>query len=219
MRITLPSGTPAISVERASASSGLVIATDIWGLRPLYDDMAQRLSEEWNVTVCVPEPFPSESLPMELDPRVAAITRTDDRDRLRDIDEAALHTGCSRVVMIGFCMGGMYALKASSLETFDRIVAFYGIIRLPDTWHGRGQREPLDLVASGHPDRVMAVIGEVDPYTPPADVAALESLGVSTVRFPEASHAFVHDPSRDSHRAHDAAVAWESARGWLNVGR
>jgi carboxymethylenebutenolidase len=216
MRITLPSGTPAISVPRASATTGLVIGTDIWGVRPLFDDLAERLAAEWNMAVCVPEPFPGEDLPMEINARVDAITRSDDRDRLRDLQEAAAATGCERVVMIGFCMGGLYALKAASLDTFDRIVPFYGIICLPESWRSPGQREPLDLIASGHPERVLAVIGEVDPYTPPADVAALEALGVSTLRFPEAAHAFVHDPSRESYRAADAALAWQTAREWVS---
>ena len=195
MRITLPSGSPAISVPRATARTGLVIGTDIWGIRPLFDDLAERLSEEWDMSVCVPEPFPGQDLPLEIDPRVGALRATDDRDRLRDLDEAAAATGCDRVVMIGFCMGGMYALKAASLTTFDRIVAFYGMIRIPAPWRSPGQREPLDLIASGHPERVLAVIGEQDPYTPADDVVALEALGVSTLRFPEAAHGFVHDLS------------------------
>jgi carboxymethylenebutenolidase len=215
VRITLPSGTPAISVIRPGATTGLVIATDIWGVRGLFDDMAARLSDEWNMSVCVPEPFPGESLPMELDPRVEVIRRSDDRDRLRDMQEAAVVTGCRRVVAIGFCMGGMYALKAASLDTFERIVAFYGMIRLPETWRSDGQREPLDLIAAGYPERVLAVIGDQDPFTPPDAVAALEALGVSTLRFPEAAHAFVHDPSRDSHRAADAEIAWQTAGEWL----
>jgi dienelactone hydrolase len=113
-------------------------------------------------------------------------------------------------------MGGMYALKAASLETFQRIVPFYGMIRVPAAWASSGQREPLDLIAAGNPDRLLAVIGDQDPFTPPADVAALEALGVTTVRFPEAAHAFVHDPDRDSYRAEDAAMAWELCRAWLD---
>lgn len=215
VRITLPSGTPAISVPHAGATTGLVIATDVWGLRPLFDDLAERLSAEWSMSVCVPEPFPGPPIPMEFEPRVAALRAADDAARLRDLQEAAAVTACSRVVLIGFCMGGMYALKACSLHTFDRIVPFYGMIRVPEAWRGPGQGEPLDFVAAGDPERVLAIIGDQDPYTPPDDVAALEALGVSTVRFPEAAHAFVHDPSRDAHRPADAAMAWQMAYEWL----
>jgi len=215
VRITLPSGTPAAFVPCPGATTGLVIATDVWGLRPLFDDLAERLASEWSMSVCVPEPFPGPAIPMEFEPRVAALRAASDSERLRDLGEAAAATQCGRVVLIGFCMGGMYALKAASLPTFDRIVPFYGMIRVPEAWRGPGQGEPLHLVASGYPERVLAIIGDQDPYTPPDDVAALEALGVSTVRFPEAAHAFVHDPSRDSHRPDDAAMAWQMAREWL----
>ena len=215
VRITLPSGTPAIHVPRPTATTGLVIAPDIWGIRPLFADMAERLAVDWDMAVCAPEPFPGESLPLEIDVRVAALRRANDVERVRDLQEAAAATGCARNVVIGFCMGGMYAFKAASLDTFDRIVAFYGMIRVPAAWQSPGQREPLDLIAAGHPERVLAVLGEQDPYTPLDDIAALEALGVSTLRFPEAAHGFVHDPTRDSHRADDAAIAWDTARAWV----
>jgi carboxymethylenebutenolidase len=216
MRITLASGTPAISVPRPGAHAGLVIAADIWGLRQLYDDLADRLAEQWDVAVCVPEPFPGRDLPAELAPRAAAIAATDDAERLVDLEMAARATGCDRVGLIGFCMGGMYGLKAAASGAFARIVACYGMIRLPADWIGPGQREPLTMVAAGTPERVLAILGDRDPYTPPADIAALEALGVSTLRFPEAGHGFVHDPSREAHRSADAAVAWEAARAWLD---
>ena len=176
--------------------------------------MAERLAAEWDMAVCVPEPFPGEDFPLDIDVRVAALRRADDRDRLRDLVEAAAATGCARAVLIGFCMGGMYAFKASSLETFDRIVPFYGMIRIPANWVSPGQREPLELIAAGHPERLLAVLGEQDTFTPLDDIAALEALGVSTLRFPEAQHGFVHDPSRDTHRAEDAAIDWQTAKAW-----
>lgn len=215
MRITLPSGTEASLVTVPEPSMGLVIAPDIWGLRPLYDDMVARLATEWNMSVCAVEPFPGRDLPMEMAPRSAAIPETDDADTLRDLDEAATATGCDRVGVIGFCMGGMHTLRAASLDRFVRLVAFYGMIRVPSYWQAPGQREPLALLAGGHPERVLAVIGEIDSYTPPADVRDLEGAGVTTARYPGADHGFVHDPARDTHRPADAADAWARCEAWL----
>ncbi|CAB4883255.1 unannotated protein [freshwater metagenome] len=48
-------------------------------------------------------------------------------------------------------------------------------------------------------------------------MVALEALGVSTLRFPEAAHGFVHDSTRDSYRAADAAIAWETAQAWVHT--
>lgn len=73
MRITLPSGTPAELVQHPNPKMGLVIATDIFGLRPLYDEMVQRLSNEWQMSVIAVEPFPNMNLGPDIEPRQAAV--------------------------------------------------------------------------------------------------------------------------------------------------
>ncbi|NBS36725.1 MAG: hypothetical protein EBS71_05025, partial [Actinobacteria bacterium] len=63
MRITLPSGTVAeIASPATPPTMGLVIAPDIWSLRPLYDEMVERLVREWRMAVCAVEPFPGRTL-------------------------------------------------------------------------------------------------------------------------------------------------------------
>jgi dienelactone hydrolase len=86
---------------------------------------------------------------------------------------------------------------------------------VPEAWHGPGQGEPLELLDRGHPERVMAIVGERDPYTPPDDIKALEASGVTVVRYADAEHGFAHDASRPAHRPHDAADAFARAREWL----
>src|SRR5262249_45610464 len=116
------------------------------------------------------------------------------------------------VGLIGFCMGGMYALKAAALARFDRIVSFYGMIRLPDAWRGGAHGQPLDALARPGGSAVLAIVGGKDPYTPPADVAALEFARATLGRSPDADPGFVPAASRPHHRADDAADAW--ARAW-----
>jgi dienelactone hydrolase len=89
------------------------------------------------------------------------------------------------------------------------------MIRLPEAWRGPGQAEPLDLLHAGHPERVLAIIGDQDPYTPLDDVVALAATGVHVVRYPEAEHGFAHDPSRPAHRPDDAADAFARTHDWL----
>jgi len=220
MRITLPSGTPA-EVSRpdeggaAGPEAGLVIAPDIFGLRPLYDDLVARLAREWNLAVCAVEPFPGRELGPDIEPRFASVSSIDDALHLRDLEEAAGMLGQARVGLLGFCLGGMYCHKASRSEVFDRIVSFYGMIRVPEPWRSPGQGEPLHYLAEGHADRVLAIVGERDHYTPPADIAALAAAGVTVVRYPEAEHGFAHDVTRPAHRAVDAADAFARARAWL----
>ncbi len=215
MRITLPSGTAAEIVTVPGATTGVVVTPDIFGLRPLFDDLVARLAQEWGMTVIAVEPFPGVELGAEVEPRFAAVPKLRDEDHLRDLVEAADATGCERVGLIGFCMGGMYCFKAARSERFDRIASFYGMIRLPEAWTGPGHVEPLDALGVGHADRVLAIIGELDHYTPPTDVADLESSGAVVVRYPEAEHGFAHAPERPAHRPDDAADAFARALAWL----
>ena len=97
--------------------------------------------------------------------------KTLDDDRvLGDLVAAGNATECANVGLIGFCMGGMYALKAAGLSHFHRVVAFYGMIRVPEAWKGFGTAEPLDKLANPLSTPTLAIIGEQDPYTPPEDV-------------------------------------------------
>ena len=219
MRITLPSGTEAeLARPAGDPAFGLVIAADIWGLRPLFEDMAARLADEWGAVVVVPEPFPGQDLPNEIEPRQAAVHDKDDASTLQDLTDAADATGQDRVALIGFCMGGMYAFKAAALGRFDRIVAFYGMIRVPPAFNGPGHAAPLERLAVEGASPVLSIIGSVDPYTPPRDVADLQELpNVEVVVYDEADHGFVHDPSRPTHRADDAADAWARAKRFVGA--
>lgn len=220
MRITLASGTAAELAHPADGvtpSRGLVLLPDIAGLRPLFDDLSQRLATEQGWVVCAPEPWPGrEELP--LDERLGSVGSIDDAAFLADVAAAADATGIEPVGCLGFCMGGMYTLKAAGLGRFDRVVAFYGMIRVPQQWQGPGQGDPLAAVTAPGAASVLAVIGTDDPWTPAADVDALEAAGAAVVRYEGATHGFVHDPSRPAHRADDAADAWARALAFLSTG-
>jgi dienelactone hydrolase len=217
MRIVLRSGTPAEIAKPSTGQpiGGLVIAPDIFGLRPLYDAMVQRLADDWQMVVCAVEPFPGRDLPPDIEPRFAAVPFIDDERHLHDLIEGADATAVPSVNLLGYCLGGMYCHKASRSERFARIVSFYGMIRIPEAWQSPTQGEPLEYLASGHADRVLAIVGGRDHYTPPADVEALESAGVTVVRYPDGEHGFAHDASRPTHRADDAADAYRRAYAWL----
>jgi dienelactone hydrolase len=218
MRITLPSGTEAELANPSSAvdpDRGLVIVPDIMSIRPLFDAMAQRLADEQGWTVCAFDLWPDHrDQPLEW--RLEHVGDLRDDRVLGDALAAADATGVQPVGIIGFCMGGMYTLKAAGLGRFHRAVAFYGMIRVPDRWRSENQREPLE--ALGSPDRcpTMAVIGSEDPWTPQDDVDALRATGVEIQRYDGADHGFVHDPSRPAHRPEDAADAWRRTLAFLS---
>ena len=202
MRIELPSGTPAELAEPSGAGSrGLVIAPDIMGLRPLFDAMAAKLAKEQRWPVIAVEPFPGQES-LTLEERMAAAAGLDDARQVGDLVD----------------MGGMYAIKAAATGRFDRVAPFYGMIRVPPSWEGAGQGQPLDVLAAspGSAARVHAIIGTADPYTPADDVDALEAAGATVVRYDGAEHGFVHDATRPSHRAADAADAWTRVIRWIS---
>lgn len=227
MQITLPSGTLAEVAYPANPSSmvtrGLIVTPDIFGLRPLFSDLIVRLANDWNMAVCAVEPFPGLQLGPDLEARFAAVPQLHDERHRADLVAAADvvragdadRPGVAGVGLIGFCMGGMYCHKAASIDAFDRIVSFYGMIHLPETWRSDTQREPLDCLRAGHADRVLAVIGNRDPYTPSDAVSELAATGVTVVRYPEAEHGFAHDPARPAHRPNDAADAFRRAHEWF----
>ncbi len=210
MEIELASGTPADLHPSVGAKRGLVIAPDLMGRRKLFDDLAARLStaQSWNVIVV--EPFRGRTFTTDTtDERHDVVGELDDDDVVGDLVDAANRLEVEPVALVGFCMGGMYAFKAAASHRFDRLVSFYGMIRVPERWQGPGQREPLKLLPHAEdPANVLAIVGTDDPYTPPEDVQELIDLGIEVVRYDGAEHGFVHDPSKASHRSQDAADAW-----------
>lgn len=220
MRTTLPTGTP-VEIAQPSGrppSRGVVVVPDIMGLRPLFDDMAANLANTYRWAVAAVEPFPGrEALP--LDERMPAMAGLDDDRQVGDLVAAADLLAVEPVAILGFCMGGMYAMKAAATGRFDRAAPFYGMIRVPETWRGPTQRDALDVLeeSPGSASRVLAIVGTNDPYTPKSDVDDLEAAGATVVRYEGAEHGFIHDSSRPAHRADDAADAWRRVAEWFSA--
>src|SRR5688572_8314187 len=109
MRTTLPSGTPveiAKPADGRTPTRGLVLIPDIMGLRPLFDDHAQRLADDNGWAVAAVEPWPGrEAMPLE--ERLGAVGTIEDRALLHDLVAAADGLEVDTVGVTGFCMGGM----------------------------------------------------------------------------------------------------------------
>lgn len=217
-KIELSTGTAAeiVHPQTGTPKAGIVLIPDVMGLRPLFEDHCARISKEWKVSVCAPELFPGGEK-LSLDQRMKKVKTFDDSQKIGDILAAAQRTGCDNVHVIGFCMGGMYALKAAAEERFTRCVSFYGMIKVPKQWKGKGQADPLDLLAERGASHIMEIVGTEDPWVPLEDAKELEALGATVVVYKGAEHGFVHDPDRPAHRAKDAADAWKRAKKFLGL--
>jgi carboxymethylenebutenolidase len=153
---------------------------------------------------------------MEIGDRLASVGTLDDARLLADLAEAADLLDVDPVAVLGFCMGGMVALKAAASGRFDRAVSFYGMVRLPEHWVSATVGETLEaLAAPERPAPILYLVGTADPWVPAADADALEAAGAEVVRYPDADHGFVHDPTREAHRADDAADAWRRVAEFL----
>jgi carboxymethylenebutenolidase len=185
-----------------------VVLPDIGGLRPLFDDHVARLSRETGWSVCAVELWPGREH-LALPERLHAGGSLDDARVLGDAVAAADATGAGTVGILGFCMGGMYAMKATGTGRFACAAAFYGMARVPEMWRSPTQGDPLAALARrGDACPVLEIAGTADPWLPAADLDALEDAGVEVVRYDGADHGFAHDPDRPGHRPDDAADAW-----------
>jgi carboxymethylenebutenolidase len=213
VRITLPSGTPAELARADNPTIGIALHPDIMGLRPLFDDQCARLAGE-GFTTCAIEPWPGqEDVPLE-----KRMDASPDLDRvLGDLAAAADATGCTRVAVMGFCMGGMQVFRAAGTGRFAKAVSFYGMIVPPEPWRHPG-KDPLDMLGRPEACPTLAILGGKDQYTPAADIEKLRQLpNVEVVVYPEAEHGFVHAPDRPTHRAADAADAWRRVFEFLRA--
>jgi carboxymethylenebutenolidase len=221
-------GTPVDAIHArpdAQPETGVVMHPDMMGVRPLFEEQCRRLATHGFAVACT-EPFAR--FPREVrdapEPtlRIAHMKNMDDTLQLGDLAQAAeflaATDGVARVSVIGFCMGGMYTLKAAATGAFARAVAFYGMIRVPPAWRGPGLREPLDTAAQVCP--TLAIFGGKDPLTPPEDIDTLRAAwrdrdDCEIVVYPEADHGFVHAPDRAAHRPDDAKDAWNRTLEFL----
>ncbi len=206
---------------------GVVLHPDIGGLRPLFEDLVLRLATH-GAAVCAPEPF-ARALASGIDlsdiaQRMAYVPQLEDELQLGDLAAAAdylvVHDDVRDVAILGFCMGGMYALKAAATGRFDRAVSFYGMVRVLEGWSSATVAEPLSTAGQACP--TLAIFGDSDPYTPTADIEALRTAwsgrtDCEIVVYPGAEHGFVHDPDRPAHRADDAADAWTRVLEFLEL--
>ncbi|HEY3877067.1 MAG TPA: dienelactone hydrolase family protein [Trebonia sp.] len=210
----LPSGTPVLLAEPLDGEvrGNVVLSASLRGFTGMYTELCLRLAQRQRWRIAAPEQFPGlEHLGEQA--RTGQVARFADEAKLDELEAAADLLTSGPVALIGFCLGGMYALKASARPRFAAIAAFYGMVRLPAPWRAPGQAEPLDCLA--RPERVLAIAGENDPLIAAADIADLRAAGVRTLTYPEAGHAFAHDPALPSYRAADATAAWQAAAAHL----
>ena len=208
---------------------GIVLIHDVWGLADHTRDMSARLAAEGFAVLAVdlyrrhgargmvqieaPGPWIQDLS----DPQVGA-----------DLESAARFLSGHPSVegrpvgVVGFCMGGMYALLvACNADCFAASVPFYGIL---SHRHGllyreggldpaKKPNEPLAIAAQLRCP-LLGFFGDEDALIPLADVDALRA-GFAAARpsaevivVEGAGHAFMNDTREETFRPEAAALAW-----------
>jgi carboxymethylenebutenolidase len=208
-----------------AASPGLVLIHDVWGLSDHARDLARRLASEGFAVLAI-DLYRRES-EVKIENPGAWMRAVSDPQALADLQARIdfLRSGPAagrKVGVIGFCMGGMYALMAAcACRDLSASVPFYGLLS-----YGHGilfdeagldpalkPKEPLDYA----PDLscpLLAFFGDRDEFVPLDDVKALEArLAAATppaevVVYPDVGHAFLNDTRPDAFRPEEAAEAW-----------
>jgi len=207
------------------AAPGVVMVHDVWGLSDHTRDLARRLATE-GLAVLAVDLYRREAAVEIRDPG-AWMRSLSDPQVLDDLGAAgaalAERPECSgRVGVVGFCMGGSYALMAACQDRgFAAAVPFYGLLSHA---HGllhdpEGQdpahkpREPLAMAPElGCP--LLAFFGDRDEFVPLDDVRALEralapaAAGAEVVIVPGAGHAFMNDTRPEAFQPEAAERAW-----------
>jgi carboxymethylenebutenolidase len=206
---------------------GVVLIHDVWGLTDHARDLARRLSEEGFAVLALDLYRRLDGVKIE-NPG-AWMRALSDPQILGDVQAGADFLAAQPITqgktvgVIGFCMGGMYALMAGARCTgLAASVPFYGLLS-----HQHGilhdeagldpalkPSEPLD-VARDLSCPALVFYGDKDEFVPLSDIDELkERLAQATpttevVVYPGAGHAFMNDTRSDAYRPEEAADAWQ----------
>ena len=202
---------------------------DVWGLADHTRDLATRLCGE-GFTVMAMDPYRKVGQPSISDPSsaMAFIRELSDPVVLETvqecIDAVTAEVAGERVGIMGFCMGGQYALLAGCRCTgLSACAPFYGMLRYEEGLDAsRKPASPLEALGELSCP-VLGLYGEQDAIIPVADVEALRT-GLATsghqsevVLYPDAGHAFMNDTRPQLFCAEAAADAWARLVAFLKA--
>lgn len=219
--MSYPSGRMALRAflarpNRRGPFPGLLVIQEWWGLNAHIMDVAARFAKQGYVALA-PDLYSRQGNAVTKDPAVAArlMGQLTERDALADLGaglrclQAQPGVDRRRIGVVGFCMGGTYALLLPCARKGIRAaVPFYGQVPNPDA--------PLRNLTCP----VLYIYGIRDEWISLADVdrlrAALARYGnAGEVVTYDAPHAFFNNSRRDTYRSEHAKDAWSRTLAFL----
>jgi carboxymethylenebutenolidase len=203
--------------ESPGPHPGLIVIQEWWGLNEHIKDVTRRFAREGYVALA-PDLYSRLGHKVTSDPNEAAglMNALKPEQALDDLRatmaflQAAAGVDPARIGVVGFCMGGTYALLLPCYTgDINAAVPFYGQVPNPP--------DPLRHLTCP----VLYIYGDADGWITMADVnrlrEALQRYGkAGEVRiYPGAPHAFFNDTRKDVYRAAEAQDAWRRVRDFL----
>jgi len=216
-------------------SPSLVLIHDVWGLSAHARDFACRFAREGFGVLALD--LYRQKGKYEITNPGEWMRALSDPDVLRDVQAGvdflalAKPTRARKTAVVGFCMGGMYALLAAcQCRGLSAAVAFYGllshehgILHAPEGLDRRLKPvQPLDAA----PDLrvpLLALFGDQDEFIPLSDIERLRAQlakadASSTIEvYPGAGHAFMNDTRPAAFKPEIAKQAWSRTLGFLRA--
>jgi carboxymethylenebutenolidase len=190
---------------------GVIIVQEWWGLNDHIKDIARRFADEGYVAIA-PDLFSRLGHKITSDPNEAGklMQALHQADGLKDLHATLTYLKTAdgvdpaRIGVIGFCMGGSYALLLPCItRDLKAAVPFYGQVPNPDA--------PLKNLSAP----VLYIYGEEDGWITKADVQRLRDALRKYKKQGEIKtyagcpHAFLNDTRKDVYRPAEAEDAWK----------
>jgi carboxymethylenebutenolidase len=192
-----------VSQPNEDTKKCVIVIQEYWGLNDHVKSIAERFADEGFIAVA-PDLYHGKLAkdPSEAAQFMSELKMEDGLDTIKNAMAAAREKyGISHFSIIGFCMGGTYALRsACELEGISSAAAFYGDI--PDDDILQKLRTPTIFVSATH-----------DKWINTEKVAKLEDaverfeLPVTSVKY-DADHAFFNDTRPEVYNKTAAEDAW-----------
>lgn len=226
--VPLPSGErlPAeLALPDGGQGPGVVILVDIYGCTPFYRQLNQRLASAGYVSL-LPDVFFREGELAEVT-REAAFARKAQLDDARALDDLLAATGWlagrdevggARLGLVGFCMGGTFALDIAAQRDDVATVGYYAF---PAGMPGSNAPAPLDVVDQlqgpmlcfwGDQDYI-----DMDEVARLGEQATAHGKDYDAIIYPGVGHGFLRglvEDGADSEAAHDS---WQRALAFLSA--
>jgi carboxymethylenebutenolidase len=207
----------------AQSDAGVVIAPDVRGLHPFYEELAERFASAGIHAIA----FDYFGRTANTNRRahdfdfMPHVRQTTPEGVFADTAASRAHletqTKARRTFVLGFCFGGRIAFLASAEQPgLAGVVGFYGRLgkRENETWPVPAE----EAARTGAP--VLGLFGGDDPGIPPTDIAGFDdALGAAPHHiqtYPGATHSFF-DRSFNEHKA-ECDDAWRRVIGFMKTG-